>query len=89
MLGQRPRRWANIDTTLGQRLVFVYVSYHSKHDASDVFYCTSVVLLLSQRRRRWTNIKTTPVQMIALVENPALTKWWYKIGPTSKCVINH
>ena len=44
MLGQRRRRWPNISTTLGQRLVFAGKSDVNPLPASDTMSCTCSTL---------------------------------------------
>ena len=50
MLGQRRRRWPNIDPTMGEGLVLVYLLV--RH------------MMLNQRRRRLTNVKPTLIEHI-------------------------
>ena len=54
MLEQRRRRWANIEPTLGEYIVF----------AQTAHVWPIVGLMLEKRRRRWANIKITLVQCI-------------------------
>ena len=51
MLGRRRERWANIKTTLDQRIVF-----------AGITLCPDAFLILSQRLRCLANVYTTLVQ---------------------------
>ena len=63
MLGQRRRRWTNIDPTLSQLHLFV-------GDLRE-----NVRLMLEQRRGQWASIKTTldqPCSLTLTVRGPTL-----------------
>ena len=65
MLGQRRRRWTNIETTLGGCLVFagcvlarIFIHNTTMYPA-NTRRCANVGLLMGRRRRRGANIKAT------------------------------
>ena len=60
MLGQRRRRWPNIETTLGEFLMLAGTCSPPPH-LEDPQHTQNVdpSPMLGQRRRRWTNIRPT------------------------------
>ena len=81
MLGQRLRRWHNIKTALGQRLVlarslakfFTPVEY-KYWDIMIQRAIRDVVLMVDQRRRRWYINQTTSGQRLVLDSEDPLAK---------------